>query len=491
MEDLLWLVLAAGLFQTIPFCWESLMLLSSSFIFLFLNPQNFLLFPMRRKQRLEANKTGLQMSIVMIPALLQAMAYHHGTSNSAWAIYGKIATLLAIPEKSMSLALSAIVLVLDPVLDTSISCCFIAVWHLLLPMVVSKNFTKSFTSGELRVVSLSLIVIIAEFAKATIVLSNENYKPHYSLVALSGSVSCFVFAYLGNHIQMLSWWWKLLVNLAGPLLAVDLSLHKANNFTSSSRILPLSIQWLFEFLTEKENGYERFWGLMYWVAVLSIGIYPTFVILSLPSDNKPSVAVTRKWFHLLAVLLFGPITWQFPQLMSLSYAIAACILVVLETLRNDAPSLQSFYTAFIDDRKDDGGHIIVSHIFLIIGCAAPLWVSQVLWNRISSPSSSSLLLAEFGVLCIGIGDAMGAVIGKSMGQHKWGENQRTLEGSLAMWFSMVVIGMFSCVSVRECVALVVSATFTTILEAFTVQLDNLVLPVFGSSIILLILKPSL
>ena len=312
----------------------------------------------------------------------------------------------------------------------------------------------------------------------------------YPLVALSGSVSCCAFAYTGSSLRIISWWWRLGLNVAGPLSAVEISLYVKTNFTSSYRFVPLAFQWLTEFLIEKENGYERFWGLLYWVGILIIGSYPTYLLLSLPSKNKPSVVVTRKWFHLVAVLLFGPVTWQFPQLMSLSYAIATCILIVLETLRSDAPLLQSFYVAFLDDRKDDGGRIIVSHIFLIIGCAAPLWISEVLSNRFSSSSSSSLLLAEFGVICIGIGDAMGAVIGKSMGKHKWGKNQRTLEGSLAMWFSMIAIGMLACTSVQDYGALLLATTFTTILEAFTVQLDNLVLPIFGSSIILLILTPS-
>ena len=147
--------------------------------------------------------------------------------------------------------------------------------------------------------------------------------------------------------------------------------------------------------------------------------------------------------------------------------------------------LQSFYVAFLD-KKDDRGHIIVSHIFLIVGCAAPLWMSEVLSNE---TSSSPLLLSEFGVICIGIGDAMGAVIGKTMGRNKWGKNQRTIEGSLAMWLSMIGSGVLTCKSAQDCWALLVATTFTTILEAFTVHLDNLVLPLSGSTIILLMLMP--
>ena len=98
------------------------------------------------------------------------------------------------------------------------------------------------------------------------------------------------------------------------------------------------------------------------------------------------------------------------------------------------------------------------------------------------------------MICIGIGDAMGAVIGKTMGKNRWGRNQRTLEGSLAMWLSMVGSGMLICKPLqdnRELVAFLVATTFTTLLEALTFHLDNLVLPLSGSTIILLILMPSL
>jgi dolichol kinase len=76
------------------------------------------------------------------------------------------------------------------------------------------------------------------------------------------------------------------------------------------------------------------------------------------------------------------------------------------------------------------------------------------------------------------------------GKHKWGgnQNQRTIEGSLAMWLSMMVSGgMTCCHTSQEFVALVVATTFTTWLEACTTHLDNLVLPLAGSTILLLML----
>ena len=492
VEDSLWLALAACLPGMIPLSWQTLALLSTSIYDLMMDrgKSSYASTP-SKKGRAQATESGSQMSIVMVPALLQIIAHHYSENESQWNSYSKLATLLVIPKYSLSMVLCTIAILLDPSLDISIACFFILAWFLLVPICV-ENLQNSFTFGESRVVILMFLVAGAEYIE---IMCEKRYGPDYpnisslySLVALSGSISCFFFSYLCNHLNLLSWWTKLGVNVVGPILAIDLSLYITTNVTTFDSFLPLSIQWLTKFLTEKENGSERYWGLIYWVGVLAVGTFPTFALLSVSSENKkPSVVVTRKWFHLIAVLLFGPITLRFPQLMSLSYAIAICILIVLETLRRDAPFLQSFYTAFIDNTKDDGGQIIVSHIFLIVGCAAPLWVSQILLNQKSSPSP---LIMEFGVLCIGIGDAMGAAIGKSMGKHKWGKNQRTLEGSLAMWLSMTALGVFLCSSIRDCVALLVATTVTTIFEAFTVQLDNLVLPIIGTSIILLISAPS-
>mmetsp|Transcript_31102 Transcript_31102/g.34843 ORF Transcript_31102/g.34843 Transcript_31102/m.34843 type:complete len:592 (+) Transcript_31102:99-1874(+) len=588
VEDSLWLFLAAGL---MPLCygdWQAWTLLLESICFLFVidpttpgfsfnsplelrgrSPTNSTVRIKQQQQQQQqqqqgrklAQSMGVQMSIVLVPSLLQAMAIYKNKnsiddddySRLLWNRYSKLVTILVIPQMHISVVLFAISLFFDPPLPletttTTIPITFFffsIVWFLFRPMLITKNIEKSFTFGELRVVSLLLLVIVVEYFRRitiakTIIFSYNSQRNNdnimttvtvsslYSLVALSGSISCCAFVYISGSSYVrnrLSWWSRLGLNVVGPLLVVDASLYlnmttlsttttTISDFSTVSSsfyryLLPLSVQWLIEFLMEKENGYQRIWGIIYWGGILIVASYPTNQLLSLQllaagnkninkDDNKPSVVVIRKWFHLIAVFLFGPITWIFPELMSISYAIATCILIVLESLRSDAPLLQFFYLTFLDDQKDDGQNVIISHVFLIVGCAAPLWINQILSENdednddgvSSSSRSHSLLLAEFGVICIGIGDAMGAVIGKSMGKHYWGMNHRTLEGSLAMWLSMIGIGMLVCTSMQEYVALLVATTFTTILEAFTVQIDNLVLPLSGSIIILLILAYS-
>ena|SRR5271167_3965055 len=64
--------------------------------------------------------------------------------------------------------------------------------------------------------------------------------------------------------------------------------------------------------------------------------------------------------------------------------------------------LGEFFSIFTDER-DTRGPLVVSHIFLLVGCAVPVWMS--LYG--SDISSNSLPIEGFsGVLCLGCGDAM-------------------------------------------------------------------------------------
>jgi len=222
------------------------------------------------------------------------------------------------------------------------------------------------------------------------------------------------------------------------------------------------------------------------------------------SDSQ-RVVLARKWFHFVAVLLFTPVTIAAPQLLSLSYAVALAILILFESARADLPMIQQFHERYLDPSKDDvGGHkLVISHMALIVGCAMPLWISEAVLEASGDSSmfrvrpSSLLLLQLWGVLSLGIGDAMGAIVGVVYGKMHWsGQNPRTMEGSLAMWVSM----MSACLVLRftdegnnvvsseafpflwKCV---VTVSIVTLVEAYTVQIDNLVLPLVGVGIVLL------
>ena len=239
--------------------------------------------------------------------------------------------------------------------------------------------------------------------------------------------------------------------------------------------------------------------LIYWFATMLV------TIPLAPTTGQISPVIARKWFHFIAVLLFVPTTILVPQLQSLSYAVAICVLLIIEVIRIDIPIVNDFYYTYLDQTKDeaDDSKFVISHIALVAGCAAPLWIIQYYHSSIfqetipvdaSATMSLNVLVGLWGVWVLGIGDAMGAIIGKSFGRHKWGSNSRTIEGSMAMWFSLVIssfvttliaMPVHSEVEVIPSVMLLLPAVFfVTLIEAYTLQIDNIVLPLAGTAMIL-------
>jgi dolichol kinase len=159
--------------------------------------------------------------------------------------------------------------------------------------------------------------------------------------------------------------------------------------------------------------------------------------------------------------------------MALGFAVALCGLLILESIRREAQLVNQFYRLLQDPTKDVAEGMILSHLCLILGCAVPLWLGLAMEERIGH----QMLLRHWGILCLGVGDAMAAVIGKTYGRFRWGRNRRTLEGSVAMWISMIVGGGLV---VDQWSLLLEATTLATLLEAFTTDMDNLILPLAGS-----------
>jgi len=169
--------------------------------------------------------------------------------------------------------------------------------------------------------------------------------------------------------------------------------------------------------------------------------------------------------------------------------------------------------------KGGSSNFVVTHAALVFGCAIPLWICEILFSdgpttslgqeqqqgegiclpNLSSSSYISIrLLPYIGIIVVGVGDAIGAVVGTLYGKCRWpGGSKRTLEGSFAMF-----IGMLLCVLSIESIIYDsndswVGALHTcssidcwrpllilTLLEASTCQIDNLCLPLVGACLLL-------
>ncbi|KXN91673.1 Dolichol kinase sec59 [Leucoagaricus sp. SymC.cos] len=191
----------------------------------------------------------------------------------------------------------------------------------------------------------------------------------------------------------------------------------------------------------------------------------------------------RKFFHGLAVIMFIPGVAVDPAFTHLSFNVAFALFIFAEYIRYFAiypfgVAVHLFMNEFLDDR--DGGTAILSHFYLLTGCAGSLWLE-----------GPTHLLQYTGILALGVGDAVASVVGKRIGVHRWSPTTtKTLEGSLAFVVSVVVsawllrlVGSAEPFSTgRYLLGVVVSA----LLEALSDQNDNLTLPLYMWSTLVLV-----
>lgn len=146
--------------------------------------------------------------------------------------------------------------------------------------------------------------------------------------------------------------------------------------------------------------------------------------------------ISRKMFHFLAAVMFFLVIEQQRPLMSLALGVALCGLLVAEYIRVLqvpvlGPMIQAYYTDFVDSRDNRYKHLaalfcrdfqhcsnahsspstclcsrklILTHIYLLVGCASTVWLSEAL--RLSGVDDVPSVLPHLGWLTIGVGDAM-------------------------------------------------------------------------------------
>ncbi|KAF3924734.1 hypothetical protein AA313_de0208602 [Arthrobotrys entomopaga] len=164
------------------------------------------------------------------------------------------------------------------------------------------------------------------------------------------------------------------------------------------------------------------------------------------------VDTRRKVFHGLVVAMFLPTIYLDPPFVGTALLVTLGIFLLVDILRATlippiSKPLSIFLAPYVDGR-DLRGPIVVSHVFLLIGCAIPVWLSLtgmdvrslegvaspygVYWR---APKRELAMIA--GVVCVGMGDAAASLIGRRFGKHKWGwSGGKSIEGSLAFTFAV-------------------------------------------------------
>lgn len=175
----------------------------------------------------------------------------------------------------------------------------------------------------------------------------------------------------------------------------------------------------------------------YWALVLLTGLGVVFRLSSVAE-----VDTRRKVFHGMMVVMFLPTIYIDPAFCALSLASILAVFLLLDLFRaSQLPPISRPLTHFLApyvDGRDYRGPAIISHIFLLIGCSIPLWLSlsdipragDSPWTGWEIPTRDVSMVS--GVICVGMGDAAASLVGRRFGRHKWlWGGGKSLEGSFA------------------------------------------------------------
>ncbi|KAI8921606.1 hypothetical protein BC831DRAFT_418453 [Entophlyctis helioformis] len=245
--------------------------------------------------------------------------------------------------------------------------------------------------------------------------------------------------------------------------------------------------WTIAFLTDTST--YRPLITVYWtfLLMLAIAVASTWT----PSSHHAHINARRKYFHALAFCMFVPCYILDTEFMVLAFAVSVAGLVFVECVRvyrvaNLQVRIQPFFAQFLDSR--DNGPVVLSHLYLLVGCALPVWLAWLGRPAVEPVADSGDAGVEMsglaGVLALGVGDALASLVGKAVGRVKWARRDKSVEGTAgfvagvlaSMWAIAAASG--HAVRVQWTAATVGGVVCTALLEAFSEQNDNLVIPLY-------------
>eukprot|EP01113_Clastostelium_recurvatum_P003062 TRINITY_DN11326_c0_g1_i8.p1 TRINITY_DN11326_c0_g1~~TRINITY_DN11326_c0_g1_i8.p1 ORF type:complete len:339 (-),score=68.59 TRINITY_DN11326_c0_g1_i8:100-1116(-) len=329
---------------------------------------------------------------------------------------------------------------------------------------------------------------------ASIVIVVVTYFPNQQLrrLALGGQRK-------GPRAQAWSKWLTIYY-LVLPLVLLGLVIPWLQAISGVSPII-----WVFKLMFTSSTHMRM---LCYWAGTLALAI--ALVRRKGSSSSAPAASdsstggatpssapapipniIVRKFFHLLALVLFVPGLMVDAPFLGVSYALACALFVFMETLKfGRIPPLGPWLAAFMDGFTDarDQGVFTLTHIYLLLGCAVPLWMTMMA-PSVQVPHLSILPYA--GLIVIGLGDSFASLAGLYFGRHKWPGTSKTVEGTVGGVISMLagvwLLGHITGTPIpASSWGWVGAATVLAgVMEAATTQIDNLVLPLFYYSLFLL------
>ncbi|KAF0925133.1 hypothetical protein E2562_015413 [Oryza meyeriana var. granulata] len=242
--------------------------------------------------------------------------------------------------------------------------------------------------------------------------------------------------------------------------------------------------WVFNYIFTDSR--ERLALCAYWIFVIYVSIRRFY---NISKQSKTERILLRKYYHLVAVLIFSPAVIFQSDFLDLAFGAAFAVFLILEMIRvweiyPLGHIVHQFMNAFTDHR--DSEILIVSHFSLLLGCALPKWMSSGFNDRPLTPFA--------GILSLGIGDTMASMIGYKYGVLRWSKTgKKTIEGTAAGITSVLaacsilvsLLASSGYILSQHWLSLLVAVTLSGLLEAYTAQLDNAFIPLVFYSLLCL------
>jgi dolichol kinase len=380
--------------------------------------------------------------------------------------------------------------------------------------LVRRALVRSFTVGEALVVVQAVTIATTDFVALTASRVVPGSTPYYAehrspvQVALQGgllgviwlavALAPFFRAYARSDNETID----VDPREPGPRARADSALLQwdslsapaaAGFYAVTAAWLTFIAGWVALLLPQRENpvvfvarftfGEARHLGVAaFWFLALGAGLP---LIHWLAKRGNLTLIIVRKLYHLQALVMFVPAVALAPEFLSLSFGVATALLLFLEYVRAcRVPPLGVWLHAFMRSYTDqrDEGVAILTHLYLLLGCALPVWIC---------PADDTGLAPYAGIIILGAGDAAGAIVGSTRGRRRWTGGRKTLVGTASAIAATAACSLFVMVAClpppaawRPALArMLLASVATCLLEAFTTQIDNLVLPLFFVSVL--------
>lgn len=355
-----------------------------------------------------------------------------------------------------------------------------------LNMILLYLLPRCFTPGEALLVLGGISFVLNQLIKRSLapVESQGDPEDFLLLVAVTGMVLMGVtFSALFVFMDSGTWASSIFFHLLTCVLGLGVALPWLYRLLRRNPVF-----WLLEFLfqTETRLCLLAYWSLLAAFACLVV-VCQNAKRSSSESKKHQAPTITRKYFHFIVVATYVPgIIFDRP-LLYVAATVCLAVFIFLEyvryfRIRPLGHTLRSLLSLFLDER--DSGPLILTHIYLLLGMSLPIWLIPRPCTQKGSLGGARALVPYAGVLAVGVGDTVASIFGSTMGEIRWPGTKKTFEGTMTSIFAQVIsvalILIFdSEVDINHSYAWILGSISTvSLLEAYTTQIDNLLLPLY-------------